>query len=109
VDAFYTASYPVISSGKKTKIIIASTPLGVGNLFYRLWKGAVDGTNDYKPIMVKWDRVPGRDAEWKRQTIANTSAAEFAQEQECSFFSLGSQVTLLLPSEEILKIRNTTV
>mgnify|MGYP003884729079 CR=1 FL=1 len=33
---FYTSTYPVISSGKTTKVIITSTPNGIGNMFYKV-------------------------------------------------------------------------
>lgn len=77
---FYTSTYPVISSGKQTKVIITSTANGVGNQFYRIWEGAVQGSSEFKPFRVDWWDVPGRDEEWKRKTIANTSELQFAQE-----------------------------
>jgi len=77
---FYTSTYPVITSGTDTKVIITSTANGLGNMFHKLWEGAMQGTNDYKPFRVDWWDVPGRDAEWKRQTIANTSELQFNQE-----------------------------
>jgi hypothetical protein len=92
-NTFYTSTYPVISSGKDTKVIITSTPNGVGNIFYRLWEGAVQGTNEFKPFKIHWSDIPGRDEKWKAETIANTSEMQFAQEFEVSF--LGSSKTLL--------------
>lgn len=90
---FYTSTYPVISSGSETKVIITSTPNGIGNIFYRLWEGAVQGTNNFKPFTIKWWDVPGRDEKWKAETIANTSELQFAQEFEVSF--IGSANTLI--------------
>jgi hypothetical protein len=90
---FMTSTYPVISSGQSTKIIIVSTANGIGNQFYKIWTGAINGTNDYKPTRVDWWEVPGRDAEWKRQTIANTSEEQFAQEFANEF--VGAQNTLI--------------
>jgi hypothetical protein len=82
-NEFYTSTYPVISSGKDTKVIITSTPNGVGNMFYRLWEGAIQQTSEFKPFTIKWSDVPGRDEAWKRQTIANSSELQFAQEFSC--------------------------
>lgn len=79
-EEFYTSTYPVISSGKSSKVIITSTANGVGNMFHSLWEGAVQGTNDYKPFRVDWWDVPGRDEKWKEQTIRNTSKLQFEQE-----------------------------
>ena len=86
---FYTSTYPVVSSGKDTKVIITSTANGIGNTFYKIWEGAVQGTNEYTPFRVDWWDVPGRDAAWKKQTIANTSQMQFDQEFGNTFFGTG--------------------
>lgn len=95
-NEFYTSTYPVISSGKDTKVIITSTPNGVGNMFYNLWRGAITNSNEFKPFSIQWQDVPGRDEAWKAQTIANTSEQQFAQEYSCDF--LGSADTLISAS-----------
>jgi len=77
---FYTSTYPVISSGKTTKVIITSTRNGMNNMFNKLYEGAVQGTNDFKHFRVDWWDVPGRDEAWKKQTIGNTSELQFRQE-----------------------------
>jgi len=87
---FYTSTYPVISSGKDTKVIITSTANGIGNTFQKIWEGAVQGINAYKPFRVDWWDVPGRDEKWKAQTIANTSQLQFDQEFGNTFFGTGN-------------------
>ena len=77
---FFASTYPVISSGKEAKVIITSTTNGVGNMFYKLWEGAIQGTNEFKPFRVDWWDVPGRDEKWKEETINNTSQLQFDQE-----------------------------
>jgi len=91
-DDFFSSVYPTISSGKTTKVVIVSTPKGM-NHFYRLWHDAERNRNEYVPTEVHWSEVPGRDAKWKEQTIANTSEQQFQQEFECDF--LGSSDTLI--------------
>jgi hypothetical protein len=98
-DDFFASVYPTISSGQSTKVIIVSTPRGM-NHFYRMWHDAERGKNEYVPTDVHWSEVPGRDAAWKEQTIANTSEQQFKVEFECEF--LGSTNTLINPS----KLRN---
>jgi len=98
-DDFFASVYPTISSGQSTKVIIVSTPRGM-NHFYRMWHDAEKGKNEYVPTDVHWSEVPGRDLEWKEQTIANTSEAQFKVEFECEF--LGSVNTLINPA----KLRN---
>ena len=95
-DQFFASVYPTITSGKSTKVIIVSTPHGM-NHFYRMWHDAERGKNEYIPTEVHWSEVPGRDAKWKEQTIANTSDAQFKVEFECEF--LGSVDTLIAPSK----------
>ena len=87
---FYTSTYPVVSSGKDTKVIITSTANGIGNVYHKIWEGASQGTNEYKPFRVDWWDVPGRDDEWKRQTISNTSALQFEQEFGNTFHGRGN-------------------
>ena len=98
-EMFFSSVYPTISSGQKTKMVIVSTPYGM-NQFYKLWIDAIKKRNDYIPIEVHWSEVPGRDDNWKEQTIRNTSPEQFQQEFECEF--LGSVNTLISPA----KIKN---
>ena len=95
-EQFFSSVYPTISSGTKTKVIIISTPNGM-NMFYKLWHDAERGKNEYITTEVHWSQVPGRDAKWKEQTIANTSQRQFTQEFECEF--LGSVDTLIAASK----------
>ena len=98
-EDFFSSVYPTITSGKTTKVIMVSTPHGM-NHFYRYWHDAEKGKNEYVPTDVHWSQVPGRDSEWKRQTISNTSEQQFKIEFECEF--LGSVNTLIAAN----KLRN---
>ena len=98
-ESFFASVYPTITSGKSTKVIMVSTPHGM-NHFYRYWHDAERSKNEYIPTDVHWSEVPGRDADWKAQTIANTSEQQFKVEFECEF--LGSVNTLINPA----KLRN---
>ena len=91
-EEFFNSVYPVISSGKKTKIIIVSTPNGM-NLFYKLWMDSINKKNNYVNFEIHWSHVPGRDEKWKEETIRNTSERQFSQEFETEF--LGSSNTLI--------------
>ena len=91
-EQFFSSVYPTISSGKTTKVMIVSTPHGM-NMFYKLWVDAEEQRNSYIPIEVHWSEVPGRDEEWKAETIKNTSEQQFNTEFECEF--LGSINTLI--------------
>ena len=99
---FFTSTYPVISSGKDTKVIITSTANGIGNVFHKIWEGAEQGTNNFKSFRVDWWDVPGRDEKWKEETIANTSQLQFDQEFGNTFFGTGD--TLVGP-ETLMALR----
>jgi len=89
---FFTSTYPVISSGQTSKVIIVSTPNGL-NLFYKMWTDAIEKRSTYKTLEVHWSQVPGRDVQWKEETIRNTSEEQFRQEFETEF--IGSSATLI--------------
>jgi hypothetical protein len=102
-EEFYSSTYPTISAGTTTKLIIVSTPNGM-NHFHKLWIDAnrPEGhklKNKFVPIEVSWRDVPitpggpRRDDKWAAEFIANTSEEQFQQEYGCSF--LGSSNTLI--------------
>jgi hypothetical protein len=102
-EEFYSSTYPTISAGTTTKLIIVSTPNGM-NHFHKLWIDAnrPEGhklKNKFVPIEVSWRDVPitpggpRRDDKWAAEQIANTSEEQFQQEYGCSF--LGSSKTLI--------------
>ena len=99
---FYTSTYPVVSAGKDTKVIITSTANGIGNQFHKIWEGAVQKTNEYESFRVDWWDVPGRDDRWKEETISNTSQLQFDQEFGNTFFGTGNT---LINAETLLKLR----
>ena len=98
-DEFFSSVYPTISSGTTSKVFIVSTPNGM-NHFYKMWTDSEEQRNNYIPIEVNWNEVPGRDSKWRAETIQNTSEEQFRQEFECQF--LGSTNTLINP----VKLRN---
>ena len=101
-ETFYTATYPVITSGKDSKVIITSTANGVGNMFHKIYESAVHGNSEYKSFLINWFDVPGRDEEWKKMTIANTSEAQFEQEYGNSFLGTGNT---LINADTLLGLR----
>ena len=103
-EEFYTATYPTISAGTTTKLIIVSTPNGM-NHFHKLWVDANRPSghklkNKFVPIEVSWRETPIspgspelRNDKWAEEQIANTSPEQFEQEYGCNF--LGSSNTLI--------------
>ena len=102
-EEFYTSTYPVVTSGKNSKVIITSTANGVGNMFYKIYESAIQKQSEYKHFLINWYDVPGRDEEWKKQTIANTSETQFEQEYGNSFLGTGNT---LINSNILLGLRS---
>lgn len=106
-EEFYASTYPTISAGTSSKIVIVSTPHGL-NHYYNIWVNANRPSdhplkNKFVPVEVSWREVPQypggplRGEEFKQETIANTSQEQFNQEFECSF--IGSSNTLISSSK----------
>lgn len=95
-DEFFASTFPTISSGNTTKVVITSTPNGM-NMFHKIWTDAEKEENDYQTVQIHWSMVPGRDQKWKEMQVRNTSEEQFRQEFECEF--LGSTHTLISGSK----------
>lgn len=90
MDDFWESVFPVISSSKKSKIFMLSTPNGVGNLFYNIYTDAVADTNGWHHERVDWWEVPGRDEKWKEMTAKALGSTEaFEQEYGNQFRAAG--------------------
>jgi hypothetical protein len=92
IDAFLDTVFPTVSASTQSKIIVTSTSRGL-NHFYELWKKAIGKRNEFFPVEVLWDEVPGRDEAFKQKVIKNKSLQHFLQEYACEF--LGSSSTLI--------------
>lgn len=111
-NEFYASTFPTITSGRTTKIIMVSTPNGM-NLFHKFWSESQSGDNDFVSTVAHWSDVPGRDEQWKLETIRNIGGPEkFAQEMDLSFLStsytlIRSQVLQTLTHKQPLATSET--
>lgn len=94
VQDFWKSVYPIISSSKKSKIFVASTPNGTGNLFHELYSGAIENTNGWKAERVDWWEVPGRDEEWKDKTIRSLGSREYFDQEFGNVFLQSGESSL---------------
>ena len=107
-DKFYNNLFPTITAGK-ARFMITSTQNGY-DLFYRLYKAAEAGENEYKPFKTDWWEVPEwdnktqtfikRDEEWHRTQVANYGSEEAFNKQFGTAFDVHS-ATLI--SSKVLK------
>jgi len=91
MNDFWESVFPVISSSKKSKIFMLSTPNGVGNLFYNIYTEALNGNNGWHAERVDWWEVPGRDEKWRDMTAKALGSVE-AFEQEYGNCVAGSSI-----------------
>lgn len=90
MSQFWTGAYPIVSSSKKSKVFMVSTPNGTGNLFYDIYSNAELNKNGWTPFRIDWFEVPGRDENWKKIQMEsfNNDSRKFAQEfGNCESFS----------------------
>lgn len=92
LEEFWASVIPAISSGKRSKILMVSTPNGVGNKFYEIFSGAESGKlKEWKSERIDWWEVPGRDETWKQTMIEVLGSEEkFLQEFNNTFLDTAS-------------------
>tara|TARA_Y100000310_G_scaffold114582_1_gene113058 strand:- start:991 stop:2622 length:1632 start_codon:yes stop_codon:yes gene_type:complete len=101
-DELWMGLYPTISTGGR--VIILSTPNGVGGQYYKLYTDAEAGLNEFTPLKLPWDVHPERDTAWFKETTKNLSNRQIAQEYLCDFASSGET---FLSSNDIEYIRES--
>lgn len=84
VAKFWNNIYPTLANNPNSKCIITSTPNG-RNLFWELWTNATNKKNKFVTNRIYWTDVPGRDEQFKRDTIANVGLEGWLMGFECSF------------------------
>ncbi len=103
---FYASTYPTISSGTTSKLILTSTP-NSRNHFYDIWQGATVGYtnelgeityNGFVPIKAPYWVIPGRDEAWKMKTLA---ALQFDEDKfNMEYACISGEVKVKLRNKE---------
>lgn len=111
LEKFYGQIYPTIIAGR-ARFMITSTQNGY-NLFYKLFRSAEAGENDYAPFKVDWYQVPDwdpetqtwvpRTEEWHRREAANLGGEEAFQRQFGTSFDVSGNS--LINNKHIAKAR----
>jgi len=92
LEDFWSSVIPTVSSGKNSKILVVSTPNGIGNKFYDIYSGAETGRlKQWKHERIDWWDVPGRDEAWKATQIELLGSEEkFLEEYNNTFLDEAS-------------------
>lgn len=112
MDKFYNNLFPTITAGK-ARFMITSTQNGY-NLFYRLYKAAEAGINEYAPFKTDWYEVPEwnpdkccwekRDEAWHQKQVANYGSEEAFNKQFGTNFDVSANTLI---SMKTIQKRNT--
>lgn len=102
IDKFYNNLFPTITAGK-ARFMITSTQNGY-NLFYRLYKAAEAGINEYKSFKTDWYEVPEwnpdtrqwekRDEAWHQLQVANYGSEEAFNAQFGTNFDISANTLI---------------
>ena len=116
VELFYNNIIPTVATITYSNVCIMSTQNGF-NLFYKLWKGAIEKKNSYAPFKVDWHQVPQynpetgqwekRTEKWKQEMIGKLGSKEAFYYQFGTQFSASDQC--LVSRECLAKLRDTAV
>lgn len=104
-EAIWLAAQPTLSTGGK--VVMLSTPNGLGNFFHKMWIEAESNKNGFNPISLKWDLHPDRDQRWRDKQTAEQGVRQSAQECDCDFASSGNTVindSIIKLYDEMVKI-----
>lgn len=85
----WKSAIPIISSMKKSQVIVISTPNGIDNKFYELYQMSQKPDAEWHLEIVNWWDVPGRDEEWKRKEIAMMGSKEDFDQEYGNVFHTG--------------------
>jgi len=89
----WKSALPIISSMKRSQVVVISTPNGVGNKFHDLYLETQKPNSEWHLEIVNWWDVPGRDEVWKEKEIRTIGSKEdFDQEYGCVFHEPGKTV-----------------
>ena len=116
VELFYNNIIPTVATITHSNVCIMSTQNGF-NLFYKLWKGAIEKKNSYAPFKVDWYQVPQynpdtgqwekRTEKWKQEMIGKLGSEEAFYYQFGTQFSASDQC--LVSRECLAKLRDKAV
>lgn len=70
-----------------TRLNIISTPKGTIGAFYQIWSDAITNSNEFKPVEVKYEEIPGRTEEFERSMLKSMTRDKFDQEFRNMFIS----------------------
>lgn len=116
VDLFYNNIIPTVTTMSDSNVCIMSTQNGF-NLFYKLWKAAIEKRSIYGPFKIDWQQVPQwntktkqfekRTQAWKDEMVGILGSEEAFYYQYGTMFSASDDC--LVSRECLAKMRDRTI
>ena len=116
VDLFYENVIPTVTTMPNSTVAIMSTQNGF-NLFYKLWKNAIEKKSVYVPYKIDWQQVPQynietkqwekRTEEWHKMMVGILGSEESFQYQYGTQFSASDKC--IISREKLSKIRDKAI
>jgi len=116
VELFYNNIIPTVTTITDSNVCIMSTQNGF-NLFYKIWKGAIEKTNIYAPFKVDWWQVPQfntKTKQWEKRTEAwKDEMIGVLGSKEAFYYQYGTQFSAsdkcLVSRELLATLRDTAI
>lgn len=116
VELFYNNIIPTVTTISDSNVCIMSTQNGF-NLFYKLYKGALEKKNIYAPFKVDWYQVPQFNTEtktWEKRTQAwKDMMVGILGSEEAFYYQYGTQFSAsdkcLVSRECLSRLRDNTI
>lgn len=116
VELFYNNIIPTVTTISDSNVCIMSTQNGF-NLFYKLYKGAIEKKNMYAPFKVDWYQVPQFNTEtkvWEKRTQAwKDMMVGILGSEEAFYYQYGTQFSAsdkcLVSRECLSRLRDKTI
>lgn len=114
IDKFYNNIFPTITASR-ARFMITSTQNGY-NLFYKIWRSAINNESEYAPFKTDWWEVPEwnpekkcwekRDEAWHQMQVANYGSEEAFNSQFGTNFDVSANT--LIAQKVLVKKRQET-
>jgi len=116
VELFYNNIIPTVTTISDSNVCIMSTQNGF-NLFYKLYKAAIEKKNIYAPFKVDWFQVPQFNTEtkqWEKRTEAwKKMMVGILGSEEAFYYQYGTQFSAsdkcLVTRECLSRLRDKTI
>ena len=104
---FYKAITPALSSRKNSKLIVVSTPNGVGDVYHEIWKDATTNPNTiWSASKIDWWDRPDRDEAWHQRELLTLGSEEAFQQEYGNSFLVKSG-NKLISDDKIINLKES--